>query len=200
MMLDDPTLADKVTSKIQEGIIVEQAVADATQELAAMLASMQMSTSPPARPMSRMLGGACCASCSVCRIPLSATCKSLDHYRSRPDPLRYRQAGSRPGAGILHRLRRFDLAQRHPGPHPGTARPSLALGSRATVETIKTGDPLLMDGATGALILAPDEATITRYRKTQAGKGIPAADHQSQRPKRSPHCGRAAGGSGCQYR
>ncbi len=77
MMLDDPMLADKVTQKIQDGIIVEQAVADATQELAAMLAGMKDEYFAAARPMSRMLAGACCASCSVWRILRSVTCTLL---------------------------------------------------------------------------------------------------------------------------
>jgi len=41
MMLDDPMLTGRVVEKVQSGMLVEQAVLDATEELAAMLAAME---------------------------------------------------------------------------------------------------------------------------------------------------------------
>ncbi len=38
------------------------------------------------------------------------------------------------------------------------------------VETVKTGDPLLMDGSSGTLIFSPGEETITHYQKLKQEK------------------------------
>ena len=169
MMLDDPALADKVTGKIQEGIIVEQAVADATQELAAMLAGMAdeyfaaraADVQDVGRRLLRILLGLPDTALSNLQAPSIIIAHDLtpsDTARLDPDlVLGFCTAlgGLTSHSAILARTLGLPAI--------------VGLGSEL-VEGIKTGDMLLMDGASGALILSPDEATITRYRKIKQEK------------------------------
>ena len=164
MMLDDPALADKVTGKIQEGIIVEQAVADATQELAAMLAGMAdeyfaaraADVQDVGRRVLRILLGLPDTALSNLQVPSIIIANDLtpsDTARLDPDlVLGFCTAfgGLTSHSAILARTLGLPAI--------------VGLGSKA-VEALNTGDMLLMDGAAGALFLSPDEATISRYQK-----------------------------------
>jgi phosphotransferase system enzyme I (PtsI) len=169
MMLDDPMLADKVTQKIQDGIIVEQAVADATQELAAMLAGMKDEYFAARAADVQDVGR------RVLRILLGLADTALSNLHT-------------PSIIIAHDLTPSDTARLDPdlalgfctafgGLTSHSAILARTLGLPAIVgmgielvETVKTGDPLLMDGSSGSLIFSPGEETITRYQKLKQEK------------------------------
>jgi phosphotransferase system enzyme I (PtsI) len=171
MMLDDPMLADKVGSKIQQGIIVEQAVADATQELASLLANMEDELFAARAADVQDVGR------RVLRILLGLPDTALNSLQN-------------PSIIIAQDLTPSDTARLDPALALGfcTALGGLTSHSAILARTLglpavvglgasalasmKSGQMLVMDGGSGTLVVDPPEETLTRYRAIKREKEI----------------------------
>jgi len=169
MMLEDPLLTEKVNTKIASGIIVEQAVAEATRELAALLSVMQDELFA-ARAADVLDVGR-----RILRILLGQPDTALSNLQS-------------PAIIIAQDLTPSDTAKLDPelvlgfctafgGLTSHSAILARTLGIPALVgmgadllEKVKPGDALLMDGSTGLLIIDPTESTVAQYQELKRKK------------------------------
>jgi phosphotransferase system enzyme I (PtsI) len=166
MMLDDPLLAKKVQDAVERGEIVERAVAQATNELADMLAGVQdelfaaraMDIRDVGRRLLRILLG-------LPDVALSALVE--------------------PAIIVAYDLTPSDTASLEPnlslgfctvsgGATSHTAILARTLGMPAVVglgqplmQATSTGTPLILDGSEGAVVVAPEAATQEHYRALQ---------------------------------
>jgi phosphotransferase system enzyme I (PtsI) len=169
MMLEDPMLTEKVNTKIASGIIVEQALAEATRELAEMLSSMQDELFAARAADVQDVGR------RVLRILLGLPDTALSNLQS-------------PSLIIAQDLTPSDTARLDPvlvlgfctsfgGLTSHSAILARTLGIPALVgmgtdllEKVRSGDSILMDGSTGLLIVNPAEATVAKYQELKRKK------------------------------
>jgi len=163
-MLEDPLLIEKVNTKIASGIIVEQAVAESTRELADMLASMQdelfaaraADVQDVGNRVLRILLGQPDTALNNLQIPSIIIAQDLTPSdTSRLDP-----------ELVLGFCTAFGGLTSHSAILARTLGiPALVGMGSGGLEKIRSGDPLLMDGSTGLLIVDPSEASMAEYRE-----------------------------------
>ncbi len=169
MMLEDPLLTEKVNTKIASGLTVEQAVAEATRELAELLASMQDELFAARAADVLDVGN------RILRILLGLPDTALNNLQA-------------PAIIIAQDLTPSDTARLDPelvlgfctavgGLTSHSAILARTLGIPALVgmganllETVKLDDSLLMDGSTGLLIVDPTQETVSEYREIKRKK------------------------------
>lgn len=179
MILDDPLLISKVSGKLQEGAIVERAVQEATQELADLLSGMEDEMFA-ARAADILDVGR-----RVLRILLEVPDTSL-------------QGLSTPAIIIAHDLTPSDTASLNPELALGFCTAAGGLTSHSVIvarsldipavvglgdeflQAVKTGDPLLMDGEEGVLLLQPDKGTLTAYQERKRARKVWLSEIKSQ--------------------
>lgn len=164
MMLEDPLLTENINAKIESGLIVEQAVADATRELAALLSCMQDELFAARAADVQDVGR------RILRILLDLPDTALSNLQA-------------PSIIIAQDLTPSDTARLDPelvlgfctafgGLTSHSAILARTLGIPALVgmgahllETVELDDSLLMDGSTGLMIVDPTQATVSEYQK-----------------------------------
>lgn len=169
LMLDDPMLADRVSQKINDGLIVEQAVSESTQELADLLYGMKdelfaaraMDVQDVGRRILRILLGLPDTALSNLQMPSIIIAQDLtpsDTASLKPElALGFCTAfgGLTSHSAILART---------------LGLPAIVGMGTSLMNAVKTGDLVLMDGSSGILMLTPGEATITRYQQLKTEK------------------------------
>ena len=166
MMLDDPMLVQKVRKGIENGQMVEQALVDATDELARMLACMTDELFAARAQDVRDVGR------RVLRILLGLPDSALGNIEV-------------PSIVIANDLTPSDTASLDPALTLGFCTAAGGLTSHSAIlartlgipaivalgdelaRAIVTGTPLILDGQEGKLILHPEEATVAAYRQKQ---------------------------------
>lgn len=174
VMLEDPMLVDSVRQKITAGLTAEQAVKEATQELAVLLAGMAQELFAARAADVRDVGG------RLLRILLGRQERGLENLLE-------------PAVIIAQDLMPSDTAKLNPELVLGFCTAGGGLTSHSAIlartlglpAVVGLGEPLLsavtsqqlliMDGSAGALILQPEPETLRRY---QEQKGQRAAQIQ----------------------
>ena len=171
MMLEDPTLAEKVREAVDAGQIIEQAVVTATNSLAAMLEAM---ADPlfAARAADVKDVGAC-----VLRILLGLPDLTLGNLRE-------------PSIVIAHDLTPSDTASLDPDLTLGFCTEAGGLTSHSAIlartlgipaivalgdtliQKVPTGTSLVLDGETGKLFVSASDQTIRQYQHTRDEREI----------------------------
>lgn len=164
LMLDDPMLAQSVQDKVGQGMLIEQAVLDAANEISAMLAGMEDEYFA-ARALDVQDVGR-----RVLRILLGIPDTALDSLEA-------------PSIIIAHDLTPSDTASLSPeltlgfctavgGMTSHTAILARTLGIPAIVgagkdieDKILSGETVIIDGTNGELIQNPSDATIATYKE-----------------------------------
>jgi len=169
MMLEDPLLTEKVNTKIASGLIVEQAVAEATRELAALLSSMldelfaarAADVQDVGRRILRILLGLPDTALSNLQAPAIIIAQDLtpsDTARLDPEL-------------VLGFCTAFGGLTSHSAILARTLGIPALVGMGANLlETVNLDDSLLMDGSTGLLIVDPTQASVSEYRELKRKK------------------------------
>lgn len=164
VMLEDPMLVDCVRQKINDGMAVEQAVQEATQELAALLAGMAQELFAARAADVRDIGQ------RLLRILLGRPERGLENLLE-------------PAVIVAQDLTPSDTANLNPqlvlgfctaggGLTSHSAILARTLGLPAVVglgtpllTTVNSQQLLIMDGSAGTLILQPEPETLRRYQE-----------------------------------
>jgi phosphoenolpyruvate-protein phosphotransferase len=166
MMLEDPALAEAVRTRVSEGAIVEQAVVEATREMADMLAGMDEELFAARATDVRDVGR------RVLRILLGVSNTALETLAA-------------PSIIVAHDLTPSDTAGLDPDLTRGFCTAAGGLTSHTTILArtlgipavvgigqalqgeVRSGAMLILDGLEGKIIVDPEPSTLRRYEQVQ---------------------------------
>ena len=167
LMLDDPLLTERVVEKVQAGMLIEQAVLDATGELAGMLAAMEdelfaaraADIQDVGRRVVRILLGLPDTALNSLKTPSVIVARDLtpsDTANLEPDlALGFctAEGGLTSHSAILARTLGIPAV--------------VGLGA-ALLDKVQAGVDLVLDGGAGVVIAHPGEKTAKSYRETRS--------------------------------
>lgn len=169
VMLDDPMLMQKVRECLEQGRNIEQAVVNATSELAAVLAAMQDELFAARALDVKDVGR------RVLRILLGLPDTGLSAVKS-PSIIIASDLTPSDTAGLDPRLT-LGLCAAYGGLTSHSTILARTLGLPAIVglgetllQTVKTGVELILDGGEGVLVVAPEAKTLEHYRALKQEK------------------------------
>ena len=169
MVLIDPSLAKKIRKAVEDGQIIEQAVVTAIEEFANMLAGMSNELFATRAADVRDVGR------RIVRILLGVPDTSLRNIRE-------------PSIIVANDLSPSDTANLDPLMTLGfctalggltshsailartMGTPAIVALGESSINTIKAGSKLILDGNEGVIIIHPSEQTIQKYQELKKGR------------------------------
>ena len=193
-MLSDPALEGKIREYVEIGQTVEQALVQATEELASLLAGMNdelfaaraLDVKDVGRRILRILLGLPDTALSAVTEPSIIVAEDLTPSDTASlDPkltlgFITAQGGLTSHSAILART---------------LGLPAIVGMGDVLLDDVSSGTFIVMDGRTGEMILEPDQETITHYEQIKSQRDSTFADPQSCRGKGCPHRERSPCGS-----